>query len=292
MNKHRWGIALVLVALMLISLSPLAAQEGAVSIPATVSVYQVQVRVLPNVSFESVFRLVNGDAVTLIGRTRANTVNAVTWVQVVNADGLIGWANTRAFTFEGDVLTLPVTVPSADQGVVIGFASLRTTPDLNSETTGTRLTTGAVVDVVATEATGEWLFVRAADGASGWVRPDALTYMSGSLPEDLFITNATVAPQQAVATVNFRVAPSADAALRGFGPVGLRVQVIGISQDGGWYRIVPVDTRVPAWVRADLLALDATVENLPVLDAEGNPAAAAEEVPAEEAPAAETAPAQ
>ncbi len=291
MNKHRWGIALVLVALMLGGLLPVAAQEGAVSIPATVSVYQAQVRVLPDVSFEPVFRLVSGDAVTLIGRTRANAVNAVMWVQVVNADGLIGWANTRAFTFEGDVLSLPVTVPSANQGVVIGFASLRTAPDLDSETTGTRLTTGAVVDVVATEATGEWLFVRAADG-SGWVRPDALAYMSGSAPADLFVTNATVAPRQAVATVNFRVAPSADAALRGFGPVGLRVQVIGISQDGDWYRIIPVDTRVPAWVRADLLALDATVENLPVLDAEGNPVTAAQEAPAEEAPAAEAAPAQ
>jgi hypothetical protein len=62
--------------------------------------------------------------------------------------------------------------------------------------------------------------------------------------------------------------------------VGERLAVVGVSEDGQWYYVVP-SSRVAAWIFAPLVELDVDAGPFPTLDVGGNVVAPAEE----EAPA-------
>ncbi|MBN1965990.1 MAG: SH3 domain-containing protein [Anaerolineae bacterium] len=215
-------------------------------------------RALPERDTTDFGRYDAGTPFTVLGRSADNE-----WFQVQTLAGDIGWVNFRAVMYEGDVEALPVSTPGAEQGVVTNFASLFAAPEFGSEPMGVRLERGTVVDVLFANDT--WLYVQAGD-AVGWARANAFAFMGGAVPSEALAANATVAPEDNVATVNLRSAPSVDAPRLGWANVGDRLAVVGQNADGTWYYVVPPN-RVGAWVFAELVALDSSVVlPLPVVE--------------------------
>jgi hypothetical protein len=120
---------------------------------------------------------------TAVGRSEATRTGDITWVQVTS-DTVSGWANARGLDFgDGDVASLPVTVPGPDQGVVTQFANVRVAPDRNLPRIA-RLDQGAVVTVSYLTENGAWAMGATADGTAGWMDLDALTFMAGAVSEE------------------------------------------------------------------------------------------------------------
>ncbi|GEM_PF-2697787 len=217
-------------------------------------------RAVPAYDARGIGRLDPGTPVNIVGRSSDGE-----WVQVETLDGTVGWGTALAFAYEGDLEELPDTTPAESQAAVTNFAVLRAGPSAEAAELG-RLEQGTVVDLLMVD--GDRVFV--SDGEhSGWVPVSALSYPGGVMPEVL-AANATVTTTANVETVNLRAAPGADAQRRGWAAVGERLAVVGVSEDGQWYRVVPT-SHVGAWIFADLVTLDEGVGPLPVLDAEGNP---------------------
>lgn len=214
-------------------------------------------RVVPDRDAPDYGRLDPGTPFMVLGRSDDGE-----WLQIETLDGQTGWANYRGVAYAGDADALDVTVPGAEQGVVINFANLYAAPELGAESLGVQLTSGTAVDILFANDT--WVYVAAGD-AEGWTRTNALAFVGGAVPADVLAANATVAPADNVATVNLRAAPNADAQRQGWANVGERLHVSGVSADGEWYYVVP-SSRVGAWVFAALIELDSSVElPLPVI---------------------------
>lgn len=210
-------------------------------------------RVLPDIEAASYDRLNPGTPVNVIGRNEDGD-----WVQIETLDGLKAWATTRAFTLLVDLEDLPVTTPPENAAVVTNYAVLRAEPSSSAAEVAT-LEAGTVVTPLL--VSGDRVFVETADGVQGWAVASALSFPGGAMPQ-MLTANATVSADVAV---NLRAEPSMDALRKGAAQPGERLAVVGVSADGQWYRVVPA-SRVAAWVFADLVELDAGVENLPVVE--------------------------
>ncbi len=210
-------------------------------------------RVVPAIDAYSYAQLETGTPVTVIGRNHSGN-----FLQIQTLDGLQAWTAVGFVWYPAAVDDLPVTEPPADAGVVTRFAVLRAAPNNTSAEVG-RLPAGTVVQLLL--ASGNRLYVKAADGTEGWALASALSFTGGAVPEVL-AANATVT---ADAAVNLRQGPGLDAPLHGSAQVGERLAVVGVSADGQWYRVIP-STRAAAWVFADLVTLDEGVGPLPVIE--------------------------
>ena len=219
---------------------------------AAVSGY-ANTRVLPEMAAFSYERLNPGTPVNVVGRNADGD-----WFQIETMDGQSVWATARAVTFLGDAEALDVTSVADGQGVVTRFAVLRAEPNSTSSEVAT-LPAGTTVKVLL--STADRVFVETADGVTGWAVGSAFAFPDGMMPEVL-AANATVS---AAVAVNLRAAPGTDAALSGSAQPGERLSVVGVDASGDWYNVVPA-SRVGAWVFADLVTLDAGVENLPVVE--------------------------
>lgn len=241
----------------------LAFLEGTPDVPevnATLSGFAYG-RAFPERDAYSYDRLNPGTPVTVTGRDESGD-----WLYAETLDGMKVWLMARAVNFSGDVEALAVSTPGEEQAVAVQEVALREGPSAEAAETGTALPQGTVVDLEL--VSGDWVYVRDAAGASGWVLAADFAYAGGELPAVL-AANATVAPTENVETVNLRAAPSAEAPRRGWAAVGERLAVLGVSQDGQWYYVVP-SSRVAAWVFAPLVELDPGAGPFPTLDAEGN----------------------
>lgn len=222
------------------------------AVNAAVSGY-ANTRVLPEMAAFSYERLNPGTPANVVGRNADGD-----WLQIETLDGQSVWATARAFTFLGDVEALDVTTPADGEGLVTRFAVLRAAPDSESAEVA-MLDAGAAVKVLL--SSGERVFVETADGVQGWAVKSAFSFLGGAMPEVL-VSNATVSANVAV---NLRAAPALDAVLNGSAQSGERLAVVAVSADGEWYQVVPA-SRVGAWVFGELVSLDASVENLPVVE--------------------------
>lgn len=210
-------------------------------------------RALPEMAAYSYERLNPGTPVNVVGRNADGD-----WFQIETLDGETVWATARAFTFLGAVEDVEVTTPAEGEGVVTRFAVLRSAPDSESAEVA-MLNAGDTVKVLL--ASGDRVFVETADGVQGWAVNNAFSFLGGVMPE-ILASNATVSADSAV---NLRVGPGLDQSLSGSAQVGERLAVVAVSADGEWYQVVP-SSRVGAWVFGELVTLDASVENLPVVE--------------------------
>lgn len=219
------------------------------------------VRALPDIESPTFERLTPATPINAIGKDASGE-----FVQVETLGGLTGWTNIRgvAFTEAVSLDDLAETAPTEDQAVVANYAVLRESPSFSAAEVAT-LDAGTVVDVQLVD--DGRVFVQAGE-VSGWALAGAFVFPAGDASAVLS-ANATIVAE-GVDAVNLRAAPSTEAALRGSVPVGSPVTVIGVSEDGEWYYVVPT-ARVPAWVFGVLVDLDADDIFIPVLDAEGNP---------------------
>ena len=255
MNVHRRSVSVVLLVIALLASVTVVSAQGNSSLSATVNNF-LNVRALPDIKSYDYGRLEAATEVTLIGRTADSE-----WVKLTTAEGTIGWARENAVTTEGDVADLPVLSIGTDQAVVLRFVTLRANQGIDSGSE-TRLEQGAMVTLLATD--GEWLYVQAEDGATGWVSPRGLAFVrargadEASQPE-LPEVNASVD-----GFANVRALPEMTAYNYERLDPGTPVSLIGRSGNSEWVQVETMDGLV-AWGTTRAFKYDGAIEDLPAM---------------------------
>jgi N-acetylmuramoyl-L-alanine amidase len=128
----------------------------------------LNLRAGPGPGYESVGQLALGDIVTLLGRTSNKS-----WLKVLTASGIEGWATQRYLKANGLITPLPV-LADADPWASVSAATLnvRSGPGLEFEVVVT-LNKGTLVTVLGRSANRLWAKILV-EGAEGWANTGRL----------------------------------------------------------------------------------------------------------------------
>lgn len=222
-------------------------------ITATVNTSVLNFRSAPSPTAEILAKLNRGDQYPVTGRSADSA-----WAQL-SVNGVTGWASAQYLTFSGDFASVPVVdgggggpgeqpmpPPAVGiRGMVLGNLRLREGPSTRYRRIGL-MPWGTMVDVLGKDQGHAWYKVNF-DGLIGWAYApwiklvegsfDALPYLDGAQP-----VYAPPAPTQGVivqayGNMRIRNGPGFQYPKIGKAVWGTRVQVLGKSSDGLWYKI-------------------------------------------------------
>jgi uncharacterized protein YraI len=229
-----------------------AGQGGAVvptGVTATVNVSLLNLRDAPTLTAPILLKLKRGETHPVTGRSADSA-----WARLL-VGATTGWASARHLTFSADFNTVPVVdtgiappaapQPTGVRGRVLGNLRIREAPTIRSARVGL-LPWGAEMDILGKNRGHSWYMV-SYGGVVGWSSApwirivqgtfDALPYTDGTQPQfrPPDATQGIVA--QAYGNMRIRSGPGLHHPQIGRALWGARVQVIGRSPDGWWYKV-------------------------------------------------------
>jgi uncharacterized protein YraI len=265
------------------------------------------IRTGPGLQFPVLVSLPLGQNFVLEGRTADGS-----WLWVRVPDGRQGWVSTGVITTTLDLSTLPVvdpatmtvTPPAAPPpaapenddlaiGVVVNanILNVRSGPGLTFPVIST-LPLGSSVQLEGRDTGGFWLQVRLADGRQGWV---SSAYMSANRAVAELPVSDAAAPPVAVTppatpaepapgvgglalgtvvnanNLNVRSGPGLNYDILLMLPLGSTAVLEGRDEGGFWLQIRLADGRL-GWVSSAFMTANLDIANLPVVEAETEPA--------------------
>lgn len=193
------------------------------------------------------------------------------------------------------VLAQDAVVP--EQGAVsVVRLNVRSAPSMNGAVVGS-LVQNSTVTILGASDDGDWLNVQA-DGvaSSGWVfadyvainQADAANAAAAPVSAEVAPAEASGAQPSAVVVptrINVRGGPGTGYSVVSSANSGVRLSIVGLSEDGKWYAVQVGGLAEPAWVFASLTTLNGTLDGVAKVAAPAAPAAAAAAVPSTSASA-------
>ncbi len=194
--------------------------------------------------------------------------------------------------------------PPARGQVSVARLNLRASPSISAPVV-TRLTQGAVVQILAVSADKRWYQVSTTDAGQGWlyaiyitpVGADAAPLAAAASPAAPAATSPAVAPTFApgavVATttparMNVRSGPGTNYPVVASAAAGTQYEIIGLNPARDWYQVRVPNRAEPAWIFASLATVSGDLTSVPQLAEADLPAAPVAAAPA---PVAASAPA-
>lgn len=256
-------------------------QPGATAVPAvtaTVKVGTLNVRSAASLSAPVVTRIARGQVFPVTGRSADSQ-----WAQL-NVNGQLGWVSAQYVTFSGDFNSVPVVdggvgslpappPPSGVRGVTTGNLRIRQGPSSRTPTVGV-IPWNTEIDVVGIDYTRTWFQVNYA-GTVGWSYAPWIRLVQGN-DRQLPYTDGTQPPYepapattgvvvQAFGNVRIRSGPGFQYPKIARAIWGTRVQLLGRSSSGLWYKVQYGD--VTGWTYARWYrAVQGDVTTVPVTD--------------------------
>ncbi len=248
------------------SIAPATGQGGAVTgINATVNVSVLNFRNAPSTTGAILSKLNKGAVYPATGRTADNA-----WVQI-QVDATSGWVVAQYVTLSGDINTLPVVnqpaaaptavpQPIGVRGRTYGNLRVREAPTTSSKQIEL-MPWGTEMDLLGTNGTRTWYMV-SYNGVIGWAYAPWIRFIEGTIDQLPFMdgTRPSVQPPaptqgviaQAYGNMRIRSGPGFNFPKIGKALWGSRVQVLGRSTNGLWYKIQHGDVigwSYAAWYR-------------------------------------------
>lgn len=184
---------------------------------------------------------------------------------------------------EGPEVTLPTPMPSTPIATALVAINVRSGPGTLYPSYGVA-PQGSTGEVIGVSSTGHWWVIKMAPEIAptgqGWVSGEYVQVTGGEnlpvvptppQPPDVEIPPPPPGAPTATAleAINVRSGPGTNYPAYGVAPQGAKGEVIGVSEDGGWW-VIKLPTNVvgegQAWVSADWVTTTNT-EGLPVIPA-------------------------
>jgi len=248
-------------------------------ITATVNISLLNFRSAPSLTAPILTKLARGTTYPVTGRTADSQ-----WARLL-VDATTGWAAAQYLTFSGDFNTVPVVdagvapapappPPTGVRGRVMGNLRIREAPTTRSKEL-TVMPWGTEVDILGKNAGLSWYMV-SYGGIVGWSYApwikiiqgsfDQLPYTDGTQPafEPPPPTEGVIV--QAYGNMRIRSGPGLQYPKVARALWGTRLQVLGRSPDGRWYKVRYGDTvgwTFAAWyrvVQGDINSVPITVQ--------------------------------
>ncbi len=244
-------------------------------ITATVNVSLLNFRSAPSLLADILAKLNKGATYPVTGRTADGS-----WAQIV-VDGTTGWVAAQYVTFSGDFNTVPVVdtgapppppQPTGVRGRVLANLRIREAPTTRSQKLGV-MPWGSEVDLLGKNAGFSWYMV-SFEGVVGWSYApwikiiegsvNQLPYKDGTQPEFDPPPPTEGVIVQAYGNMRIRSGPGLQFPKIARAVWGTRLQVLGRSVDGLWYKVRYGDLvgwTYAAWyrvVQGDITSVPAT----------------------------------
>jgi uncharacterized protein YraI len=248
-------------------------------ITATVNIASLNFRSAPSTTAQILSKLSKGQVYPATGRTADNA-----WVQL-SVGGVSGWVSAQYVTLSGDINTLPVVSggegggappppqPTGVRGRVMGNLRVRAAPTVHSARVAL-MPWGTEVDILGIDQGRTWYQVNY-NGMVGWSYApwiriiqgsfDALPYTDGTQPafEPPPATQGVVV--QAYGNMRIRSGPGFQYPKVARAVWGSRLQVLGRSSSGLWYKVKYGDTvgfSFASWYRV----VQGDISSVPIAD--------------------------
>ncbi len=222
------------------------------------------VRSGPGMSFPVVTTVSDARLIGILARNAETT-----WLMVRIADNMVGWISSAYVLSETPFVNLPLdsaaliitplpaiptplptTMPTFGAGrVTAGTLNLRYGPGTGFGIL-LRLPEGAVLDLLGRNRSGEWLFIRTADGTAGWVGSIGIT--AAIDVNVLPVTNTVIAGVYGSAKVlagglNLRSGPNTTYPVVTIVHEGDDLNLLGRNASGSWVKVRTLEG-VEGWV--------------------------------------------
>ncbi len=237
-------------------LSPGTAPDGtggggvvSTGITATVNVSLLNLRSTPVLTAPILSKLKRGETYPVTGRSPDGA-----WARLL-VGATTGWSWAQHLTFSGDFNAVPVVdtgiappaapQPTGVRGRVLGNLRIREAPTIRSAQIGL-MPWGAEMDILGRNRGHSWYMVRYGEvvgwSSAPWIKIvqgtfDALPYTDGTQPEFEPPDATQGIVVQAYGNMRIRSGPGLQHPQIGRVLWGARVQVLGRSPDGRWYKI-------------------------------------------------------
>lgn len=166
-GREGWVNASLIQPGVPISSLPLIEELGSTpGATAVITTGALNVRTGPDIAYESVGTVYQGQTVSLLGRN-SNSV----WAKIRTAAGLEGWINTTLTRPSIPISSLPlieVPPPTPRATIATGTANIRSGPDIAFSSVATA-NEGVIVLMLGRNNNSSWIYVQLPDGREGWV---------------------------------------------------------------------------------------------------------------------------